>query len=699
MPKDFSTPVSQKVSDDLATNKLVFKTKAEAQNYLKKIHENLDEILYSGFIVYGDEVSMYVSQVAAELLKDKPELMKELRFYTIKSNEVNAFSTAPGIIFVTTGLIAQLSSEAQLAYILCHEIAHYELKHVHDEYLNNQKTGNLITREQIAAHSQFSKENELEADKLALKRYNKSGYSTEELIGTLDVLMYSYLPFDEIPFPKDYFNNGNLYIPLENLHLYTIPITAEEDYDDKYSTHPNIKKRKDAILKSIPEFENWGNLSFILDVNKFKYIRTVCRFESVRTNVIEGNDFSALYDIFLLERDYPESEYLNRMKALTWLSIIRLNDDFEKNKSGLHIEGESSYLYRFLASCTRFDRSTMGLRIIYDLKHKYSDNPFFETIYNFCIDEISTDNLLNPSNFKSVNYQTASANNEKQSLSTPSSSDDSKYNRIKTKRSTVKLALLDVTEYLTYAIPDIIQDSNFLFRYGNMKKQNDSVYEAKKWFNSLSKRAQDKVLNEKLKQLSTIKPANKKLIFIEPKIEVVAKRPEREKGLLATEKDYHDLILKNAENQGFEPILITRDSLKTQSTDEFNEYNIYMNYLEQSGQANRGKKVLSTNPELLNKYQEKRNTSNLIFTRVVDYSYFNNDIASGSLIIHSIPYAYFIYSPRLIYRSRSLFLFSIVLNCKTGKSFSYEQDDLSKSLDPANYMPHYKNLFKLIRTF
>lgn len=699
MPEDFSTSVVKKISNDQKNSEISFENSSEAYAYFKAIHENMNDILYSGYVVYGDEVSAYIQQLASAMLRDEPELLSKLRFYVIKANDINAFSTAPGIIFVTTGLIAQVSSEAQLAFILSHEIAHYELNHVHSGYVNRQKNGELRTKEQIIAFSQFSKENELEADKLALKRYHKSGYATEELIGTFDVLMYSYLPFDEIPFPRDYFSKGNAYLPLEKLNVYTIPITAEEDYDDQFSTHPNIKKRKEAILNSLSEFHDWGFSSFILNEELFKDIRTTCRFESVRTNVIEGNDFSALYDIFLLERSFPESLFLDRMKALTWLSIIRLNEGFEKNRSALRVEGESSILYHFLASCTHFDHAALGLRIIYDLRQKHPNDFFFENIYQNCIDEVSKHDLLNPLRFKTVNFQTASSQQENQSVVSLSTGEDSKYNRIKTKRTTTKLTGFDITEYLIYSIPDIIQDSNYLSRYRLSRKQNDSILSATKLFHSLSLKEQKAIVNAQLKQALKTEPSDKNLVFIEPGIEVVAQKPTPGNGLLAAEKTYFDQIYKVARMQGFEPIPISRESVTGQSTEAFNEYAIYINYLEQSGQANQGQSILSADFELLNAYLQKHKTSHLLFTQVVDHGYYKQNMPQGTPLNYPIPYAYFVHSFPSSYGWKSLSLFSIALDAKTGKTLVYEQKDLYKNLNPSNYKPHYEILFKLLRTF
>ncbi len=110
------------------------------------MHYGIDKILQSGLVIYGDDISNYVTKVANKLLKKEPKLRKELRFYTIKSNVTNAFSTDQGIIVVTSGLISQITSEAHLAYILAHEIAHYTEKHVVEgfEYRTRNKGVNSI---------------------------------------------------------------------------------------------------------------------------------------------------------------------------------------------------------------------------------------------------------------------------------------------------------------------------------------------------------------------------------------------------------------------------------------------------------------------------------------------------------------------------------------------------------------------------
>jgi hypothetical protein len=709
MPADFSTPVSQKITNDLASNKLTFKSKTEAQNYLKQIHERLDEILYSGSVIYGDEISTYVQQVAANLLKDDPALLKELRFYTIKSNETNAFSTSPGIIFVTTGLIAQLSSEAQLAFVLSHEIAHYEKKHVHEEYLNSQKVGEIKRREQIVKLSQFSKEKELEADQLALSRYHKMGYSKEELLGTFDVLMYSYLPFDELSFPKDYFNTANMYIPEESFNYELKPITAEEDYNDTYNSHPNIKKRKDAIQKSASDFTNWGKASFKLDEKQFFELRTICRLESIRLDVIDGNGFSALYSIFLMEKEFPGSIYLDKMKALTWLSMQQKKFKLEKHSDDHKIEGESSLLYTFLNKASFLEAATIGMRIVYDLRAKHAGDLFFENTYKNYLDGFVQHRSVSLTAYQPFTYQQAAqnalnkANDTVAKKETANLSEGSKYSRIKEKRNTPQTSsAFDSTEYALYAIPDIIQDSSFVRDFKAIKAHNDSVKETADLFYSLSKREQDKLWKSHIASLSKEEASFKKILIVEPNIFLSSKRGVAEWEIKSAQKMHQKTLLTNAQKLGFEPIIMSQDSILKGTTEDFNEYATYLAYIDQINNANNGNDCMSIDYELVNKFTGERGVSQLLFTRI-DYSYFPEikagTIIAGTIIVPLIPWVYFSYIPRSIKEGKQLDLYSMLINTKSGTNYSYVKENIQKSATVENYAPYYRDFFNLIKQF
>jgi len=124
IPEDFTKRTYQKLEEDLSNAEDNGLSERDERIFYEGINYAVDDLMHSGYVVFGDSLSTYIQEVANKLLRKDKELRKELRFYVLKSNSTNAFSTAQGIVFVTTGLLSQITSEAQLAFILAHEISH-----------------------------------------------------------------------------------------------------------------------------------------------------------------------------------------------------------------------------------------------------------------------------------------------------------------------------------------------------------------------------------------------------------------------------------------------------------------------------------------------------------------------------------------------------------------------------------------------
>ena len=80
-------------------------------------------------LVDNADVQRYVNQVGRwlSLNAERPDL--NWRFGVLDSDNINAFATPGGYVFITKGLLVRLKSEAELAGVLGHEIAHVVKKH------------------------------------------------------------------------------------------------------------------------------------------------------------------------------------------------------------------------------------------------------------------------------------------------------------------------------------------------------------------------------------------------------------------------------------------------------------------------------------------------------------------------------------------------------------------------------------------
>jgi predicted Zn-dependent protease len=116
-------------------------------------------------------------------------------FTVLDSDIVNAFAVPSGDVFVTRGLIALANSEAELASVLAHEIAHVTARHSEGRQqrgtygalgaLGAGLLGALIGAPQLgqlgavgaqAWLSGYSREQETEADMLGIKFMSRAGY-------------------------------------------------------------------------------------------------------------------------------------------------------------------------------------------------------------------------------------------------------------------------------------------------------------------------------------------------------------------------------------------------------------------------------------------------------------------------------------------------------------------------------------------
>jgi predicted Zn-dependent protease len=150
-------------------------------------------------------VQRYVAGVGMRLAKVShlPDL--DWHFTVIDDPSVNAFAMPGGYIYITRGILAHLNSEAQLAGVLGHEIAHVTRRHSAAQ-LSRQQIAGLglgvasILSTTVARYGQvaqqalglmflkYSREHENEADQSGVDYATKAGYEPNEIPPTYAML-------------------------------------------------------------------------------------------------------------------------------------------------------------------------------------------------------------------------------------------------------------------------------------------------------------------------------------------------------------------------------------------------------------------------------------------------------------------------------------------------------------------------------
>lgn len=86
------------------------------------------------------EVNAYLQSLGQKLVARSDNPQQDFRFFTIADPSINAFAVPGGFVGVHTGLILAAQSEAELASVLAHEVAHITQRHIPRMIAESQKT-------------------------------------------------------------------------------------------------------------------------------------------------------------------------------------------------------------------------------------------------------------------------------------------------------------------------------------------------------------------------------------------------------------------------------------------------------------------------------------------------------------------------------------------------------------------------------
>ena len=204
-------------------------------------HGLAENLLGAAPLLKNDRVQHYVNQVGRwlALQTERPDLPWD--FGVLDSEGINAFATPGGTVFITKGLLNGLSSEAELAGVLGHEIAHVLRKHhlqalksnaalnlggmVGQAYLG--KKGGAVGQALAPSLTNATKDlfgkgldrgDEYEADRIGVIIAARGGYDPYGLITVLQLLQYARPddPTVALLF-KTHPNPGDRLAQLENL--------------------------------------------------------------------------------------------------------------------------------------------------------------------------------------------------------------------------------------------------------------------------------------------------------------------------------------------------------------------------------------------------------------------------------------------------------------------------------------------------
>ncbi len=471
--------------------------KSQKKAFILEGNFAIDELLLSGRVLFNDSVGQYANKIVDILLKDDPKLRREIEVYVVKSSVVNAFTTSRGTIFINLGLISKLHSEAELAYVLCHEIIHYKNKHVMSEFevtqdikRGNGSFANTNYGDMLLAKSIFSKELEKEADIQGLEIFRKSKYNLTATTGVFDVLQYAHIPYKDAEFNTSFLEFESYKFPIAYLLAETQKVVANTK-DDSFSTHPGIDLRRDTIKSILKGVSNQDRVNYQIDSGKFDRIREIARFE-IAEYYIESRQYeAAIYHAYLLLQSHPDSRYLQKIIMRGLYGLAKYSAENKKRFEEVHqvyedMEGKQQEIFYLFYKLNEHEMYTIALNYAWRLKKKY---PGDEEINAIADEEFTTmvDDYFPAKDFFSTTPNTAVASKDSTvEMTVVKFSDKSESHKTDS-----------VPAYTKYAFVTLLKDDAFLHTYDSIAVGRKKRAEEKARWNTEAEQDRRKKIRKK----------------------------------------------------------------------------------------------------------------------------------------------------------------------------------------------------------
>jgi len=236
--------------------------------------------------LYDDpELQQYVQKIGSQLAANSHRKNLIFRFTVLDTNEINAFALPGGYIYITRGLMAYLSNEAELAAVLGHEIGHVTARHSVRQQSAATATGllaavlasqagfggagDLFNSIGTALVRGYGREHELESDRLGAEYIARTGYDPLAMLEVIRVL--------------------------KNQEVYDKQLAKSEGrepraYHGVFATHPDNDKRLQEVVMRAQQLQKTS----LNNNNRVDFLRNIEGLvfgDSEKQGIIRGNRF------------------------------------------------------------------------------------------------------------------------------------------------------------------------------------------------------------------------------------------------------------------------------------------------------------------------------------------------------------------------------------------------------------------------
>ena len=341
-----------------------------------------NQILEESKIIDNKELNDYFQKLGESIAKESHRPNLKWHFTLIDDPTFNAFATPGGYVYMYRGMLNYFNSEAELAGVIGHEIAHITARHavrgmstaqvtgillgiLQSNVPGGQLTGNAFNLVNVIINRGYSRKFELEADQLGEEYLRRLNYDPSAMSAFLKTLQYS----DELE----------------------IKIAKEEErepnigYHGIFSTHPDHEKRISALDKNDKQNKK-------MKINKEKFLKLLdgsVYGSSPEEGYVKDSIFYhpilaikfKIHDDWKLQNDPDKLVITKKDSNITLRADDLLADDLENGLTPKKYLEDGVNKSSFLSSNKLIKADNFSYNNLDGYSHLYSSKSFIEEKY------------------------------------------------------------------------------------------------------------------------------------------------------------------------------------------------------------------------------------------------------------------------------------------------------------------------------
>ena len=294
----------------------------------------------------------YVQGVFQQIVRANPQL-PAARLVLSRNPEPNAHAVGSSTVLLNLGLLARLENESQLAFVLCHELAHMQARHmetslreqlttihsrelkravrriVAEEYNIGSKLKALALGMSLNS-TYHQRRHEKQADSLGYMLLKRTGFEAPQAYRALQLLDKIDEPRGQAPLAlARYFGCAAFPYPLatapskpKSIFTVAAPTQTALELSDTLKSHPDCGKRM-GFLRALAQGQVADGPPARPPTPAWARVRALSQLEVVQSWFDYDCYDHALFEALLLLPEQPDNPYLH---AVVTLSLFELHE-------------------------------------------------------------------------------------------------------------------------------------------------------------------------------------------------------------------------------------------------------------------------------------------------------------------------------------------------------------------------------------